>query len=618
MRPEVVEKRLNSIPDLSCKGKRINGLFRLLACPRIWEQAYGTIATNQGALTPGSDPTNTLDSFSLERMERIMGEVMNGTYRFTPTRRHYIPKANGKHRPLGIPTADDKLVQAAVKILLELIYEPIFSRHSHGFRRGRSCHTALEKIHRTWTGVKWLVEIDVVGFFDNVDHDILLDLLRKRIDDERFIRLIARMLTAGYMEDWTFHPTFSGTPQGGVISPILANIYLHELDMFMKEMKARFDKGKVRRPNPEYLAYSRATLKRRCQIARAKEQDNEIAVADLLAEIRELERQRLKVPYSDWFDPDYRRLLYTRYADDFLIGVIGSKNDARRIMADVQEYLCAHLKLRTSEDKSGIHKASEGAPFLGYTVRTYNHSHMRRRVTSGRTATARIGGDRVQLHLPQAKLASFVERKRLGNYHTNRGTRLDLLLNSSDLEILAAYNALMRGLSEYYKLGSYWKGQIKRVYHIWWRSLYHTLARKHQCSTSKAATLLNNNRGLWYDRGGTRRFMAIFRLSDIAPQTRKRELVDKEPQLIHHARSRSDLIDRLRAKECEACGSTNVAVEIHHARRLQDMKGAGITAWVRAARTRKRIVLCKPCHIALHAGRLQARLDRLDASVGAG
>ena len=165
MLPDTVTRRLNSIPDLSRQGKRINGLFRLLESPDLWGRAYEEIASNKGALTKGVTD-NTLDGFSPERVESIVARLKEGTYRFTPVRRVYIPKANGKKRPLGIPTADDKLVQSAVKLLLELVYEPVFSDRSHGFRRGRSCHTALTEVRDVWTGMKWLIDVDVVGFLD--------------------------------------------------------------------------------------------------------------------------------------------------------------------------------------------------------------------------------------------------------------------------------------------------------------------------------------------------------------------------------------------------------------------------------------------------------------------
>jgi RNA-directed DNA polymerase len=262
MLPQTIQRRLNSIRHLSRQGKRINGLFRLLLSPLLWERAYTEIAPNPGALTRGVTD-RTLDGFSFERVQTLISQLQDGTYRFTPVRRVYLPKPNGKLRPLGIPTADDKLVQSVVKLLLELIYEPVFSPLAHGFRRHRSCHTALSHIQDTWNGMKWLVDIDVVGFFDNINHEILLGLLRKRIADERFLRLIAGMLRAGYLEDWTFHRTFSGTPQGGVASPILANVYLHELDEFLTALKTRFDRGKTRAVHLPYQYLSTAICQRR-------------------------------------------------------------------------------------------------------------------------------------------------------------------------------------------------------------------------------------------------------------------------------------------------------------------------------------------------------------------
>ncbi len=229
MLPDTIERAVRSLPTIIRSGRRVNGLFRLMKSPLLWEHAYQQIAPNKGAMTPGVDG-KTLDGFSPEMVRSIIDRLADGSYRPKPVRRVYIPKANGKKRPLGVPTTEDKLVQEVVRTLLEQIYEPLFSQHSHGFRKERSCHTALESIRAKWTGVKWLIDVDVVGFFDNIDHDVLIGLLEKRIADRRFVRLIRGLLKAGYIEDWVYHRTYSGTPQGGVVSPMLANIYLHELD----------------------------------------------------------------------------------------------------------------------------------------------------------------------------------------------------------------------------------------------------------------------------------------------------------------------------------------------------------------------------------------------------
>src|SRR6266487_3755226 len=235
-----VMRRLEALGNISKQGKRINGLFRLLEDRVLWHEAYANIYANKGAITPGVDEI-TLDGFSEDRVASIIARLKNGRYRFRPTRRVYIPKKNGKKRPLGISSGDDKLVQEVVRIILERIYEPIFEESSHGFRPGRSPHTALETIKQEWTAVKWLIDMDLRSYFDTINHDLLMSLLQKRIGDTRFLRLIRAMLDAGYLEDWTYHGTYSGVPQGSIVAPILANVYLHELDAFMRTLKEQFD-----------------------------------------------------------------------------------------------------------------------------------------------------------------------------------------------------------------------------------------------------------------------------------------------------------------------------------------------------------------------------------------
>ncbi|WP_222594266.1 reverse transcriptase domain-containing protein, partial [Kozakia baliensis] len=292
MLPNTIEKAVGSLPTVVRSGRRVNGLFRLMKAPLLWEMAYQKIAPNKGAMTPGVDG-DTFDGFSPEKVRAIITRLADGSYRPSPVRRVYIPKANGKKRPLGVPTTEDRLVQEVVRTLLEQIYEPLFSQRSHGFRPGRSCHTALEHIRATWTGVKWLVDVDVVGFFDNIDHDVLLGLLEKRIADRRFIALLRGMLKAGYVENWVFHRTYSGTPQGGVVSPMLANIYLHELDELMEAKVASFTRGGRRAPSVEGRRIMNRLTRLRKQVdqLRAAKGEDDPQITSMLDEIGRLKAE---------------------------------------------------------------------------------------------------------------------------------------------------------------------------------------------------------------------------------------------------------------------------------------------------------------------------------------
>ena len=617
MRSEAVERRLSSLPDLARANKRINGLFRLLASPVTWHLAYESIAKNRGALTPGVDPTDTLDGMSEERIRRLINEVMSETYRFKPARRRYIPKSNGKLRPLGIPTANDKLVQAAVKIVLEPIFEAIFKPTSHGFRPKRSCHTALDEIQNVWTGVKWLIEVDVKSFFDNIDHQILLDQIRKRVDDDKLLRLIGRMLKAGIMENWSFTPSLSGTPQGGVISPLFANIYLHALDEQMEEMKLRFNKGDQRRTYKPYRIANTLACRRRREYRRIKTEGRLEEAAKVLVEVENAEKAMRSMPCADPMDPNYKRLLYCRYADDFLIGVVGSKDDAKMIQREVVSFLKEELRLETAADKQGIHWAKNGSLFLGYTVCTYRSLITKRRKngTFGRSPDGYV-----TLRVPETKLAKFVEANRLGNYWTNRGEHNAAVLNNEDVDIVVSYNAVMRGLAEYYKLGKRWRTEINRVHHVWWWSLMKSLAFKHKCSVAKIGARLREKDGyaVTVETPKGIKSFRVFRLKDIKNGAIKRPDFDKAP-FFTWLKCRNGLLPRLQAEGCWACGDKESSLEIHHVKRMvKDMKGVGPITFLKAARTRKRIPLCGKCHDALHAGKLQARLDRLKTEIGAG
>jgi group II intron reverse transcriptase/maturase len=412
MLPESVMRRLDALDDLSRAGKRVNGLFRLLESPVLWMEAYANIYVNKGATTRGVTP-NTLDGFTDDRVVNLQTLLKENRYRPKPVRRVYIPKSDGRKRPLGTSTGDDKLVQEVVRLILERLYEPIFSDRSHGFRPKRSTHTALSDIKHQWTGVKWLVNVDIAGFYDNIDHQVLLNLLSNKIDDKRFLHLIRLMLQAGYMEDWKFQATYSGTPQGNIASPIWANIYVHELDRFMEKEMAQFNTGGRRAPNVEYRRLTDHIYHLRKNIDVAKEQGDLTQANAMKAEIKRLDQTRKGLSSVDPWDAHFRRLLYCRYADDIAIGVIGSKADAKGVMEKVGIYLKSALQLDLSQEKSGITHARRGMMCLGYTVQTYSRSKIvRTKRANTRYTTQKAISEQVVLGIPGHKIAAFMRKQR--------------------------------------------------------------------------------------------------------------------------------------------------------------------------------------------------------------
>jgi group II intron reverse transcriptase/maturase len=305
--------KFNGIRKCSENGHKVKDLFQMiLNAPDLWQRAYGNIYANKGGMTKGVEGP-TIDGYSDERAANLQELLRENRYVPTPVRRVYIPKPNGKQRPLGMPNANDKQVQEVWRMTLEAIYEPVFKDSSHGFRPKRSCHTALREIARNWTGAKWFIEFDIEGYFDNIDHNVLMGLLEKKIDDTKFLNVIRKMIKAGYVEEWKYHSTYSGTPQGGIISPILANIYLHELDCHVESLISAFNRGKERHRNAEYSStHSMITWLNR-RIDQAEDPETR---ATLLDRKKALQRRMLDLPGADQHDPDYRGLGYYRYADD--------------------------------------------------------------------------------------------------------------------------------------------------------------------------------------------------------------------------------------------------------------------------------------------------------------
>src|SRR5262249_11185585 len=349
------ETVLGVLRERGKKGLPCTELYRQLFNPQLYLLAYGRIYSNKGAMTPGATQ-ETVDGMSEAKIDSIIDAMRHERYRSSPARRTYIPKKNGKMRPLGLPTWSDKLVGEVVRLLLEAYYEPNFSDRSHGFRPSRGCHTALREVANTWAGTTWFIEGDIADCFGSLDHHRMIEILSEKIHDNRFLRLLRNMLKAGYLEDWVWNATLSGAPQGGCASPVLSNIYLHRLDEFVETVLIpQYTRGGRRARNPAYLEVAAA-------LARARRRGDR-------GQARQLRDQVRSMPSVDVHRPGYRRLRYVRYCDDHLLGFAGPKAEAEEIKQRLAAFLRDDLKLELSQDKTLITHARTGrASFLGYQI----------------------------------------------------------------------------------------------------------------------------------------------------------------------------------------------------------------------------------------------------------
>jgi len=573
-------------------GLPVERLYRLLFNKDLYLQAYAKLYSNEGAMTPGATP-ETVDGMSMEKIDRIIEAVKHERYQWSPVKRTYIKKANGKLRPLGLPTWSDKLLQEVIRSILEAYYEPQFSKNSYGFRPDRGCHTALMEIQNSWTGVKWIIEGDISQYFDTIDHVVLLDILREKINDNRFVNLIQALLKAGYMEDWKFSTTYSGTPQGGVLSPLLANIYLDKLDKYVLEITEAYTKGKERAWN---LEYKRLTNRKYTAV---KNGDRELA--------KELTKQMRELPTKDPNDPNFRRLKYVRYADDFMIGIIGPKSDAEEIKQKISDFLKDNLKLKLSQEKTLITNASsETAKFLGYEI--ISQSCNTKITTTEIRATRSVNG-KFALLLPK----SVIEKKSKPYLRNGKPVHLRHLTVNSDYSIVVEYQLALQGLYQYYALAT----NVSKMSHLKWimeESLMKTLANKHKTSKramyTKYMTRVQTDKGkslkcvqVTVQRDGKKPLVARFGGFSLE-RKQSWEIKDQTPKKING--KGTEILQRLLADHCEICGATD-EIEVHHIKKLSDVKGEKNerTDWKKlmASRQRKTLMVCRKCHDLIHAGK---------------
>jgi group II intron reverse transcriptase/maturase len=573
------------------QGKPVERVYRMLFNPDLYLIAYAKLSGNEGALTPGITG-DTVDGMSMDKIKAIIERLRHERYRWSPVRRVYIPKKNGKKRPLGIPPWSDKLLQEVMRMILSAYYEPKFADNSHGFREGRGPHTALGDIREKWAGTSWFLEGDIKGCYDHVDHQVLLDILARDIRDNRFLRLVKYLLEAGYMEDWRYHSTYSGTPQGGVVSPLLANVYLNELDQYVNQtLTPKWTKGNSRRRSTEYY--------------RLKRQEEQLRKKGRNEEAKAIRKESQKRPSVDTKDEGYRRLRYVRYADDYLLSFVGSKAEAEEIKEVLGTFLREHLKLEQSPEKTLVtHARTERARFLGYEVHTAQLDFRRSRSVGTSAHDRRSTNGRILLNVPETVLRDKCQHHLKNGKTIHRTERLE----DDDFTIVATYQSEYRGLVNYYAL-AYDLRRLGKLRWIMEQALTKTLARKHKTSVKRIYAKYAERR-----EADGRRILVVRKPRDgkeplvatwggISLQWNPNAIiVDRERRIWNH---KTELLQRLMANECEYCGSTE-DIEVHHIRRvISDKEKGWIPIWLKImrARRRKTMVLCHDCHTDITFGR---------------
>lgn len=575
------------------KNKRI---FRILCCQDVFECAYEKIKSNKGAMTPASDQS-TLDGMSLERINKLIFEIQTETWNPRPARR-VIPKPNGKTRPLGIQGPEEKLVQEVVRMILEAIYEPTFLECSHGFRSGKGCLTAMNEIRKHFDGVSYIIEGDITKCYDSFNHQILVSLLKRRIEDQRFINLIFKLLKTGYLktgEKPIGQLTLPklGTPQGSVLSPMLANIYLHELDKFVMKWIAKEEKPRKNKRNPKKRELTQEI--RNLEKTLGQEKDPSCR-KEITKQIKQRKISLTKIPYIRQGIKAY----YVRYADDWIIGINGPASIAKRLKFQVKEYLLNELDLNLNIDKTKISnlKAGQKVLFLGYELRLQNRGKItkmrpRHRSTFYKNTT----GHKIQLNIPHQRIVYRLYER---GYCDINGYPLAYKKWSvfDDHLIVRFFNTVRSGLLNYYTLADD-SNIFFRIDYILRYSLAKTLAHRHQSSIRKIFRKHGQTLIVEYKtQNGKLKRTSMPKFKNFTPKLKKAPI--RDPFEVYVGRKTKSKL----GQNCCICGS-NQKVEMHHIKHIRKRKNTKekqTFSTFMGLINRKQVPVCRDCHSKIHNG----------------
>jgi group II intron reverse transcriptase/maturase len=555
------------------KGPVKDHIYKFLLDPRLFQIAYGKLRSNLGNLTRGINPT-TLDGFNEEWIQETIALLKNETFKFTPGRRVNITKPQGGTRPLTVASPRDKIVMEVVRMVLEAVFEPRFSSHSHGFRSGRSCHTALKQVREQFDVASWYIEGDISKCFDSIDHHKLMAVVESVIKDRKFTRLIWKSLRNGYFEFREYQTSLIGTPQGSVISPILANIYMHRLDLFIEELKRQYDKG-IRTSNLN--AYKRLNWRlNKKDLSLSKEEKRKLAT-----------KMRL-LPARDPMDPNFRRLLYVRYADDWIIGIRGTHSETVHIKTQIEEFLKGQMGLDLNKEKTLITHAGTGKSlFLGTYIFKSRVQKLRRNDKNRIVRNSR----EIRLEAPIQRIVSKLTK---ANFVRNGVSWPKFIWQHCSLEqIVAHYNSVLRGYMNFYSFVDNRGSMATYLYYLLRGSCAKLITAKMKLG-SQVKVYAKYGKSLTVNKGSGLGFQKPSYV--VRPWAFNTDHVSYHVSLFMRSISPANIL----GLACSMCGG-GYRVEMHHIRQLKDIKaGKSLLDKLMMRHKRKQIPLCRKCHMEVH------------------
>lgn len=569
--------------------------------------AYDKMKSNPGNMSPGYDG-QTIDSMSIVKIDKLQKEILDWSYKCKPTRRVNIPKANGKTRPLGIPCTMDKLLQIVLKDILEPELEKVFHPQSYAFRPKRSVHHALIEVQKM-TGITWLIEGDIKGYFDNIDHQIMAKLLKDNINPDILImNLIWKFFKAGYLDGkHLIKDSLAGLlTQGGILSPLLSNLYLTPFDRFVDSLKQKYEILPISVRNPEYRK-----IEWRIQNNRNKLKRTTVRTEEEIRTIKELIKtlgKQLRTKSSAIRVGT--KIHYVRYADDWVIGVSGTKETAEKIREEVRIFLAEELKLELSMEKTKItHLGTNYAKFLGHYIKvqtlTQHVSSRRRSVETREVLNMRKSTGKPKILVPIDLLKDKLVEKGFAK-PDGMPRSCNKFIFLPDHEIVQRYNSVLRGIMNYYNMAEN-RSKLSQAVYILEYSLAHTLAAKHRSSISKI--FIKYGKPIKVKKGDkiinfdapeslsaaylNEKYMRVEKYDN-----KSEKGSDPFKSLRYDLRVYNNILD----KPCIICDSED-NVEMHHLRHLKDTQDKGTLIKIMSKIRRKVVPLCRTCHNKVHAGK---------------